>query len=132
MIAFLCMCVLAPAIVYEEMNVFGLEVHGEPIAPFWSILMVVGFVLAVWVACRGIHKWVHRYIVALNDHLYSPQIIYCICSSHIFDRAKVSKKQTAPFSCDPRYGSDKSSKPRLDHIIFDTEPSIPQYRRIKA
>lgn len=46
------MSAMAFAIVHQGADVFGLKVDGEPIAPFWAMLIVTVIVFVIWIGCR--------------------------------------------------------------------------------
>ena len=51
-VALAYMSTMAIAIVQQGVDVFGLEVDGEPIAPLWAMLIVTAIVIVIWTGCR--------------------------------------------------------------------------------
>lgn len=51
LVAIAYMGAMSTAILIDGVDVIGLEWNGEPVAPFWSMLVVIGSMFTIWVGC---------------------------------------------------------------------------------
>lgn len=52
LIALAYLSTMSTAILVNGVDVFKLEWNGEPIAPFWSMLITILIMFVIWVTCR--------------------------------------------------------------------------------